>query len=132
MKNTITDKWIVEKDDTGDNYHGNRYVEFGEPELPEIGKTYFVIEKSYVGPNRDRTGRNTWLQWIDNESFIAEGFPGNSNKNIKRFHGWRGTTDDISIYAMGVRECIEVTRKEYQKTVHYRIVFGSDIREGEK
>jgi hypothetical protein len=51
---------------------------------------------------------------------------GNSDHKIKRYHGWRGTNDDVHIAAKGVRTCLKALRKEYQKTVQYQIVFGTD------
>lgn len=39
--------------------------------------------------------------------YRGEGYPGNSG-NIKRYHGWRGTTQGTAIYVYGVREVLEV------------------------
>ena len=59
-------------------------------------------ETSYVGPNDPVMGRpngkllRTWLGSPD-------GIPGNSDWRVKRTEGWRGTTNDVSITAYGVR-----------------------------
>ena len=37
-------------------------------------------------------------------SFSTDGIGGNSNRDIKKFHGWRGTTNDVAIYAYGIRK----------------------------
>lgn len=43
--------------------------------------------------------------WYDiSKRHAEEGYPGNMDYTVKRFHGWRGTTNNISTYAMGVYE----------------------------
>ena len=37
------------------------------------------------------------------------GIKGNTNPSITRYHGWRGTTNDVSVYAHGVRKVLKVT-----------------------
>lgn len=39
-----------------------------------------------------------------------EGYGGNVNPGIKRFHGWRGTTDGTSVYAYGLRRVISIRK----------------------
>ena len=53
-----------------------------------------------------------------------EGFSGNTNKNIKRYHGWRGTTNNWYKEAIGVREIISITE---QKNGLYRVKLSDDI-----
>ena len=124
MKNGITDKWI-----TAMERYDDRYIECSEPELPEPGKLYFVYTREYVGPNRNIERQQT-VKWSTNRTLLTDGMGGNSNQHIKRFHGWRGTTDDWAIYAHGVRKCTNVIRREFAKTVHYRIEFGADEAAG--
>ena len=38
----------------------------------------------------------------------GEGYPCNANKEIKRYHGWLGTTDGYYRYAHGVRKVTEI------------------------
>lgn len=132
MKNDQIIRTIVnEKYDTGDTYVTlPRFQEMNRPELPEVGKMYLVEEREDVGPH----GKNTkpTLGWWDDELMLSEGFPGNSDRSVRRFHGWRGTTDDVSVYAHGVRKCLSVTRREFAKSVRYRIVFGADQKHGEE
>jgi len=59
-------------------------------------------------------------------SDVPDGIGGNSNPDIKRFHGWRGTTNNIARYAEGVRKCESVkVAGKYSKKL--RIVFGPDL-----
>ena len=55
-----------------------------------------------------------------------EGVPGNTNPNIRRYHGWRGTTQDRALYALGYRRVLEsrpVTRGQ-----GWRVVLSADFR----
>lgn len=64
------------------------------------------------------------------KKFAAEGYPGNMNCNIKRLHGWRGETNNVSVYAYGRRKVIKVTatdkENDYGDTI-YKVVVGRDI-----
>jgi hypothetical protein len=101
------------------------YYEVNEVEMPVVGQKYFCFTCHYVGPNNNRSSvKKLW--WSNDEKMIAEGMPGNSNHDIRRFHGWCGTTDDNHVDADGVRVCLSAERTEYQKTVHYKFVFGED------
>jgi hypothetical protein len=109
----------------GDAY-SRRYFEFDEPELPVIGKKYLVWCSAYAGPNPQQH-RDDELHFSDAAEMVENGMPGNMNRNICRFHGWRGTSDDWSVTAIGVRFCESVKRTEFKKTVCYRIAFGPDL-----
>jgi len=59
----------------------------------------------------------------------GEGIEGNSNPNIKCYHGWRGTWNTTAIHACGLRtvesaKLIEGDRNHISKI---RIVFGKDL-----
>lgn len=75
---------------------------------PEGGKESFGISKNYA----------------------AEGYPGNMNTAIKRYHGWRGTSYGTATYAYGVRrvELVEATSKvdDYGDTI-YKVRVGQDL-----
>lgn len=64
------------------------------------------------------------------KKYAAEGYPGNMNSSIKRFHGWRGTSYGTSTYAYGVRcvELVEATDREdeYGDTI-YKVRVGKDL-----
>ena len=123
----IIEKSIVQMIPMGENYYDREYIEVDAVDLPIVGKKYFVWTGRYVGPNRDHDEYLRWSNDDEHNKFLIEnGMGGNSNHEIKRFHGWRGTTDDNSVSAEGVRTCLAAQRREYQKTVHYKIVFGDD------
>lgn len=46
--------------------------------------------------------------WDDRDRYeiriAPNGIGGNMDRSVKRFHGWRGTTNNISVTAMGRRE----------------------------
>ncbi len=42
--------------------------------------------------------------------FSGEFIPGNMNPAIRRFHGWRGTSFDQEVYALGVRRIKSMRR----------------------
>lgn len=124
----LSHRIIVDKIDTGNEYsHLDRYQEMDKPELPRVGVTYLVWVSEYVGPNRMQRTPSV-LHFSNDERMVNEGFPGNSDHTVRRFHGWRGTTDDYAIHAMGVRECVGVECIDHQKTVHYRISFSPDLK----
>jgi hypothetical protein len=97
-----------------------------EQTLPETGKKYFFSTYQYTGPNMDRD-RKEHLFWSDDPGLLEHGMGGNMDTNIKRFHGWRGTTCDTSRSADGVHICEKVSRKEFQRHVRYTIIFGDDL-----
>lgn len=81
------------------------------PHMPVVGREYMVwIE----GVHQSET-----LCWDDDPRLIDEGMPGNSDRSVCRHVGWRGTTDGIAIYAMGVRKCIksEISLRAKHQTI---------------
>ena len=54
-----------------------------------------------------------------------DGIPGNSNSNITRFHGWRGTNNDVSNDAHGLREIIKIRTL---KNGTIAVTVGPDLR----
>jgi hypothetical protein len=119
----LTATWIAKKSDVGSgaSWSDCRYIKMDEPELPEVGQVYAV------GMHDDTTGDDgACLTWSQDARIVADGWAGNSDFGQRSHHGWRGTTNGDAFYGCGVRECVAVTRNEFQKSVHYRIVFGSD------
>jgi len=58
-----------------------------------------------VSPNALRDGCDTVsADLLPNEG----GIPGNSNSDIERLHGWRGTTNDSQVMAWGWRRVLDV------------------------
>ena len=70
--------------------------DFYEIDLDNVkgGNKYILVERTNI-----ITGKTEYRLRADN----GKGIGGNQDYNIKRYHGWRGTTDDISIYAEGLR-----------------------------
>ena len=50
---------------------------------------------------------------------ITDGVPGNADHSVRCYHGWRGTTCDIALYAHGLRKVIKKS---------YVTVFPGDIK----
>ena len=126
---------VAETRYTADRYYSsdiNRDYEAGdaryyadEQDTPVVGEKYMVATREYVGPNGDK---NPDIRWeMDN----GDGWSGNSDRNIKRYHGWRGTTGDWALYGMGVRECVNV-KKSGKRSWLVRIEFGPDLKLDQK
>jgi len=97
-------------------------------EYPLVGNVYMVATKSYIGlkNSSDIIKQDFILFNADN----GEGWRGNSDPNIKCYHGWRGTTDDWALYGEGVRKCIaSYVTGNRSKTM--RFVFGKDLKKDE-
>lgn len=73
--------------------------------VPCVGEEVTLVESYNVNG-----GKSHWRICFD-----PEGVPGNSNPSIKRHHGWRGTTNNIAVYALGRRKIkrVTVTGEEY-------------------
>lgn len=54
---------------------------------------------------------------------ISEGWGGNMDSGIKRFHGWRGTTNNMRREALGVRAVLSVKR---YRNGEYRVLLSED------
>lgn len=96
-----------------------------ELSIPGVGSIYMVGQSEYVGPNRSENYDNNPNLFFELDN--GEGWSGNSDRTICRYHGWRGTSDDWSFYGLGVRRCLAVRRtgKRSQRVV---IVFGRDLK----
>ena len=76
------------------------------PTKYRVGARVMLVSYTDVSPNAIREGRS-----IDKYSLLfdcPDGIPGNLNHDITRYHGWRGTTDDVSCYAHGLREIVNI------------------------
>ena len=65
----------------------------------QVGQQAVLVSGTDVSPNAIRNGRCSPQFYL---SFDLGGVPGNSNRNIKRVMGWRGTTNDVSVEAHGI------------------------------
>ena len=90
--------------------------------LPVVGQEYQVAVRQYVGPDcgRARDGDRARILWQAD----CGGWAGNSNPDICRYTGWRGTTDDWALYGEGVRKCKEARIARRVRMSKIRIVFG--------
>lgn len=67
-----------------------------------VGNRVVLVSMEYIGPNSPGK-TNHYLVFDEN------GVPGNMDTTIKRRHGWRGTTNDVSVTAHGLREIIKIS-----------------------
>lgn len=82
------------------------YVYDWVPTKYKIGTRVMLISRRNVSPNSIRSGNDDPRYSLVFDA--PDGIMGNSNHNITRYHGWRGTTDDISLTAHGLREIINI------------------------
>lgn len=78
-----------------DNYDDN-YDLFLHPEITFIkqGDPVLVCSRTNIV-----TGKSYYELM---PQYAESGYPGNMDRSIRKFHGWRGTTNDISVDALGV------------------------------
>ena len=86
----------------------------------KIGDLVFLVEKVNTNQNY-----STWYAY----EWDGEGMEGNMNPNIKRYHGWRGTTNDNAYYAHSVRKVIKVTPlyEDFDFPEYWKITVGKDL-----
>lgn len=77
-----------------------------------------------VSPNAMRSNNPT--EYSASLYADADGVPGNSNSNISRLHGWRGTTGDSCCYAMGWRRVESIAPRK--RGVGYVVILSADLR----
>jgi hypothetical protein len=96
-------------------------------ELPVVGELYMLGESEYVGPHQDQG----YLPGLRFQPDNGRGWGGNSNPNIRRYHGWRGTTNDWAFYGLGVRKCLTATVSG-GRSKKVRLVFGRDLKRNQE
>ena len=100
-----------------DPMHGASFHGFGS--YPEVGKEYVLIE------NEDIETGEIWYIFKANTS---QGAGGNTSPTVYRYHGWRGTTNNIQRYALGVRRVLKIVE---QKNGMTRITLSDDLKKDE-
>lgn len=62
------------------------------------------------------------------------GIGGNMNPEIKRYHGWRGTSYGIATYAHGLREVINVSdpMEDEDGYMYQKVTVGKDLKHEEE
>ena len=91
----------------------------------ELGGEYIVATQEYIGPNRQECHNGLYLLLRDDN---GEGWPGNSDPNQCRYHGWRGITDNWAIYVHGLRRVLDV-RVTGDRSKRVVVVLGRDLAE---
>ena len=69
----------------------------------DIGTPVLVVRHENI-----LTGKH-WYSLLSDDRFVNRGYPGNADPSICTFHGWRGTTNDISVIAEGVHVITDIT-----------------------
>lgn len=98
----LTYRFTDERDDEG-RFPRGTYELYSNPWVENLEKGDRVIVYS---ESREGSGKEVFYIRPDNGS----GIPGNMNSNIRRYHGWRGTTDGVSVYAYGCYSIKSVER----------------------
>jgi hypothetical protein len=91
---------------------------YGSEFWSKVGDEVIVMEYSSIFGDS-----STW-KLIPIED-CPDGIPGNANHSVKRYHGWRGTTDDIACYAHGVREIESIAHTSNPDYLRVRV--GKDL-----
>ena len=75
-----------------------------------------------------RTNIMTGTEWYELRP-TTSGIGGNLNSSIKRYHGWRGTSHDISTDAYGLREilAVEVLKGDVCEGLTLRVTLSKDL-----
>ncbi|HIQ83052.1 MAG TPA: hypothetical protein IAA52_08105 [Candidatus Pullichristensenella stercorigallinarum] len=90
---------------------------FKSDEKFKVGDLVILLERSYI---------NDGYSTFDAIPYTGDGISGNMDSSIKRFHGWRGTTNDVAQYAHGVRKIIRVgATDEWGEKTKYTV--GADL-----
>ena len=71
------------------------------PTRYRMGEEVCLVQPEDVGPNPDQRRPDDW-------TLRFGPVPGNSDHNITRWHGWRGTTDDTFVTAHGRRRITSI------------------------
>lgn len=106
-------QWNREQDRYDDDEYG--YM----PTCVKIGAELTLVSCRDVSPNNLRSGI------VKTEYWLHDGpIGGNSNPDITRYHGWRGTTNDRSVEAHGVHR---VLKMRLLKNGSVAVTIGRDL-----
>ena len=105
-------------------------------EYKDIGGTEINVGDAVLVYSRENlmTGKSEWGLRKD---FAETGYPGNMDSSVRCYHGWRGTTNNVSVTAHGVYKVktVEHLRKRNRDgwTERYlKVVLSkTDIKKGE-
>ena len=93
-----------------------------KPSKYKLGAEVMLVSSEDVSPDALRSG--TGKRQFDVRFDRPDGIGGNSNPDIKRYHGWRGTTGDISCHAHGLRK---ITKIRQLKNGDIAVTVGKDL-----
>ena len=97
-------------------------------EYQAMGDRFAVGDKVLVLLKEDFNSGEEW--YTLSKTYAETGYPGNIDHNEFRFHGWRGTTNNIAVTACGVYEIKKVQELEDYKV---KITIGrKDLKKGEE
>lgn len=111
-----------------------KYVYIYENDMyPEIKEYYREGDEVLV---YSRVNNNTGSETFEiSKEYAREGYPGNLNTHIRRFHGWRGETNNISTYAHGVYtvKAVEIKVGRYAADQYIKITLNrTDVAIGKE
>ena len=89
-------KWTYAYNENQVQHHGLNELRVGSPAL-------------LISRYNEETGAESWHLCFG-EKAVEEGYPGNANHSVRRFHGWRGTSYGTAVYAHGVHRITSINQ----------------------
>lgn len=92
-------------------------------ESMKVGDEFILIELA-----NEKTLKSAWALRPNDG-----GIGGNLDKSIRRYHGWRGSTNGVSVYAHGVRKVVklgELKIDDFTGMYCRKVTVGRDIHPG--
>lgn len=84
-------------------YSAGQVLGYGLDEL-RVGCPALLISKY-----NENTGADSYYLCFGDKT-TEEGYPGNADSSVRRFHGWRGTSYGIAVYAHGVHRITSIVK----------------------
>lgn len=111
-EDTTTEDGTIKQIETNETFHNETYTIGDEVLLVEVYNT--------------STGTSYYEIW---KKYAKTGYPGNADKDIKLYHGWRGETNGLSKFAKGTRKILKIEKdKKYSEEEKiYRVTLSDDL-----
>lgn len=93
--------------------------EYSAPFTPKVGMEVLLVGRTNV--------LSGYESFFLSAAYAEMGYPGVSDRSVYRFHGWRGTYNDTSYDAYGVRRITKVTKVAKIDGDYYKVTVGKDI-----
>jgi len=110
-------------------YDGREYenepekmVMMQHPDTNEEDDFVRVGDKGVLVTTENEYGDDDLKAWMWGDE---DGYPGNSNREIKERNGWRGTTNGRACYAHGYREVLEISPRK--RGVGFYVILSEEI-----